>query len=524
MSLAEFSVMYEHMSPNLDDDSQGDYEVYGVGDDNTVRKIIRLKNGMRMKQRQFQYIERELNQVIAQAIALGVNESHGPKELNDNPVERNDQLNAIVEGYEHGLLDVDMQDDSADNAEEPVLTNEQFLECVRSMNIEQKQLFQKISNTIQDDLGKNPMLSDTLKLFFTGGAGCGKTFLLKMIVHQIKTCYAPTVDSLLDAKFVEVCALTGVAARLIHGRTIHNAFSLAIEKGKSSVYRQLNGQKLENLRRRWKHIRWLIIDEISMVSYEILRSVHLRLQELKNNTLLYGGVHVLVFGDIMQLPPVKGNWCFNQPSYYMAEPHLWRYFGLCELTANMRQQNDAPFVDLLNNLRVGEMTMDQYEMLLDRNRVPLENEFADGEAVRIFPTLKLVQAYNDRMMERLASSVRVYTINARDESREAQTYGQRPPNNVVSNDPNNTGGFLSHMKLAIGARVMLRANIRVSEGLVNGAMGVLRGFQWEALRRDQLEDGELPKKVYVEFDDLLVGRSFKDDNGFVGIQLRQLLY
>lgn len=76
-----------------------------------------------------------------------------------------------------------------------------------------------------------------------------------MIVYLIKTCYAPTVDSLLDAKFVEVCALTGVATRLIRGRTLHNAFSLAIEKEKASVYRQLNGQRLEDLRRRWRHIR-----------------------------------------------------------------------------------------------------------------------------------------------------------------------------------------------------------------------------------------------------------------------------
>lgn len=81
------------------------------------------------------------------------------------------------------------------------------------------------------------------------------------------------------------------------------------------------------------------------------------------------------------------------------------------------------------------------------------------------------------MMEILASHSRMYVINARDESREPQTYGQKPPVVAVPVDPNNTGGILSSIKLAIGCRVMLRSHFRVSEGLVNGTMGSVRGFQ-----------------------------------------------
>jgi len=51
--------------------------------------------------------------------------------------------------------------------------------------------------------------------------------------------------------FVEVTALTGVAARLINGRTLHGAFFLAVEKGKFTIYRQLSGQRLEDARRKW---------------------------------------------------------------------------------------------------------------------------------------------------------------------------------------------------------------------------------------------------------------------------------
>lgn len=100
-----------------------------------------------------------------------------------------------------------------------------------------------------------------------------------------------------------------------------------------------------------------IIDEISMVSYEVLRSIHLRLQEsLKICQDIFGGVNIIVFGDIMQLSPVKGSWCFRQPILFQGEPHLWHYFGLCELQTNVRQKNDRQFIDLLNNLRVGELS------------------------------------------------------------------------------------------------------------------------------------------------------------------------
>jgi len=55
-------------------------------------------------------------------------------------------------------------------------------------------------------------------------------------------------------------------------------------------------------------------------------------------------------------------------------------------------------------------------------------------------------------------------------------------------------------------------------------MGVVHGFEWQALRRDQLEDGELPKKVFIQFDDSTIGTSLKESNGCVGISPISLIY
>ncbi|XP_067203751.1 ATP-dependent DNA helicase PIF1-like [Linepithema humile] len=128
------------------------------------------------------------------------------------------------------------------------------------------------------------------------------------------------------------------------------------------------------------------------------------------------------------------------------------------------------------------------------------------------------------MIEELAKTQKTYVINARDESREPATYGQRPPAAAIPIDPNNTGGLLHTMKLAIDSRVMLRSNLNVSEGLVNGSMGIVRGFQWPALRRDQLEEGELPKKIFIQFDDPTIGNSLKESNDWVGISPISVVY
>lgn len=73
------------------------------------------------------------------------------------------------------------------------------------------------------------------------------------------------------------------------------------------------------------------------------------------------------------------------------------------------------------------------------------------------------------------------------------------------------------IKIGVESRVMLRCNITVSEGLVNGAMGIIKKNKWPALRRDQLEDGELPEAVYVKFDDETIGLRLKDSNGCIPI-------
>lgn len=76
------------------------------------------------------------------------------------------------------------------------------------------------------------------------------------------------------------------------------------------------------------------------------------------------------------------------------------------------------------------------------------------------------------MTEKLRSSnIRVYKIKACDISRDKNTFGKKPPEGVVSSDVNKCAGLLPEIELALNSRIMIRRNISLSEGLVNGATG-----------------------------------------------------
>ncbi|GBP80550.1 hypothetical protein EVAR_39420_1 [Eumeta japonica] len=69
------------------------------------------------------------------------------------------------------------------------------------------------------------------------------------------------------------------------------------------------------MRQLWQHTEFLFIDEISMVPYEMLCMIDSRLRQLKTPDACFGGINVVLFGDLMQLPPVRGYQVFQQPEH-----------------------------------------------------------------------------------------------------------------------------------------------------------------------------------------------------------------
>ena len=110
--------------------------------------------------------------------------------------------------------------------------------------------------------------------------------------------------------------------------------------------------------------------------------------------------------------------------------------------------------------------------------------------------------YNDKIINEKRRSTEVFIINAEDRSTESKTFGQHPDEKYIPTDPDRTAGILKSLEIGLGFRVMLRRNISVQNGLVNGSIGTITHIKWPHLRDMQLEEGELPESVSIKFDDI----------------------
>ncbi|XP_030750919.1 ATP-dependent DNA helicase PIF1-like [Sitophilus oryzae] len=245
------------------------------------------------------------------------------------------------------------------------------------------------------------------------------------------------------------------------------------------------------------------MDEISMVSYQMLCMIDARLRQLKNHEdEFFGGINVLLFGDLLQLPPIKrsGAPVFKQPDHLQPATHLWRLFTLCELTENMRQQGDHTFIEILNALRIGELTANHFSILMQRVIQNPSDEFATDKALRVYTTNQQVNNHNAAVLNVFRNKgSRIYTIKAQDQLIDAtRNTDNLNLANIIPTDINKTGGLPSVLEIFVGAKVMMRSNIDVTKGLVNGAIGHITEIIWPQFRRTQMYETDVPS-VWIDF-------------------------
>ena len=207
----------------------------------------------------------------------------------------------------------------------------------------------------------------SFQLFLTGGAGCGKSHLVRAIVQT--TTRMLSRDHQHNDQHVLVCAPTGSAAYQISGHTLHAAFLLPINQRKTDDYIPLSGERLANVKEALGSVKLLIIDEVSMVGADMLLTVHRRLCDIMTNDEPFGGISILAVGDLLQLPPVAQKPVYALPSDEMARIYgsLWQnHFKIVELTEIMRQKNDQHLASLLNHIRIGTHTKDDIMTIQNR--------------------------------------------------------------------------------------------------------------------------------------------------------------
>lgn len=371
------------------------------------------------------------------------------------------------------------------------MSRDEALCLLRSLNAKQSAIFYKVCEwCVQKLHEENP---EPFRLFVTGGAGTGKSHLIKAICYESSRLLSQLSDNP-DDRSVILCASTGVAAYNIGAATIHNSFSIGANV--KLPYQPLSDDKINSLCSKLGCLQILIIDEVSMVDHHLLSYVHGRLRQIKQtgDYSLFGKVSLVAVGDFYQLPPVKGT-----PLYADTKGvNFWENnFEIAELTEVVRQQ-DVSFAETLNRLRVRKknepLSSSDINMLKQRET---GEECGD---VHIFPTNKEVDEYNIQRLNEVCPEA--ISIRAQDFVRNPKT--GRIEKKVGFHSTVFNSCLAKCVSLGVGARVMLKKNVDVSDGLVNGAFGTVVHIRSQKQEEDY--DDDFPSAIHVEFDDPNVGK------------------
>ena len=420
------------------------------------------------------------------------------------------EINRPVENSDDDLTEIDIPELNSTKTKGPSLlkfdteplqkelTAAEALAMQRQLNDEQRQIYNFVSKWCDEKAADSTV--QPFRIFLTGGAGTGKSHVIKCIRHHAEKAFAKLRETS-DDTTVLVVAHTGTAAFNISGETICSAFRISINAPKD--YQPLREESLNTLRVRFHHLQLVIIDEISMVSAKQLSYIHGRLQQIKgaSNMSYFGNVSILAVGDFYQLPPVRAGLPICYPHKEILKD-LWNpHFRKWELTQIMRQRDDKLLAELLNRLRTREkdqpLTAND-ESVLKSRVVGKDNELsAPSDALHIYARNTDVSRHNDDKLETLNAETR--TIIAIDTIQDGGTCKQlETPYETTRDD----SPLVSELKIAIGARAMLITNVDVSDGLSNGVSGVIKGIEYG-------KSNNMPKTVFLHFDSPRIGSKLR---------------
>ena len=310
---------------------------------------------------------------------------------------------------------------------------------MKNKSIKNNNITEKIESDNEFNDIYNLMEYSKQNIFITGKAGAGKTTLLEYFRNNSKKNFV-------------ILASTGISAIKAKGKTIHSFFLFPP--------RILINEKIKRLRSKViSKIDTILIDECSMIRCDVLDAIDQSLRLNRNSNKSFGGIQIILLGDLHQLPPVirenereifnnfypVGHYFFNANCF--KESNIKTY----ELTKVFRQK-DKNFINILNNIRSGKVNDKDLEVL--NKRVINQNFDIPSEAIILSPTNKRVDSINNLNLQNINSETFSY------ESSETGDFKEKPADEIL--------------ELKVGAQVMLIKNdFKSPKRWVNGSIGVV---------------------------------------------------
>ena len=337
----------------------------------------------------------------------------------------------------------------------------------------------------QIELARRYVEQTGVSVFLTGKAGTGKTTFLREI------------DRTTTKRHV-VVAPTGVAAINAGGVTIHSFFQLPFDPYLPDVkelvteyqmperYKSLSKNKMKIIRT----LELLIIDEISMVRADLLDAIDMTLRRARRSSRPFGGVQLLMIGDVHQLSPVVTEaerpymeQVYPTPYFFASKALQQLPYVTIELTTVYRQQ-DAAFVELLNHVRDNNIDAATLQALNARVQNTQAITQSHNQAITLATHNRQADAINRRHMEALQGERRLF---------EAVLKGNYPEKALPCDRT---------LEVKVGERVMFVKNdTSGAKRYYNGMLGTVTGYLY-----DSEEDKEYIEVINDDGDTIAVRR------------------
>jgi hypothetical protein len=285
------------------------------------------------------------------------------------------------------------------------------------------------------ELASDYVRNTSRHVFLTGKAGSGKTTFL----HQLKSS---------RLKRMAVVAPTGVAAINAGGMTIHSLFQISfglhlpgVARSTSTPPPRFRQEKVRLI----QSLDLLVIDEVSMVRADLLDAVDEVLRRIRNRPQPFGGVQLLMIGDLHQLPPVVQDEEWQLLKQYYTTPYFFGSQALQKtnyISIELQQiyrQADTEFIELLNKVRENRMDSAALQMLNARYQ-PNYRPPADQPSITLTATNARAHSINQGSLRQLLGALKKY---------QATISGQFPPSSYPTEET---------LEFKVGAQVMFIRN------------------------------------------------------------------
>lgn len=321
---------------------------------------------------------------------------------------------------------------------------------------------------ITDNSVLTPMMKTTLQfinrtgrhIFLTGKAGTGKTTFLRNLTGKTH-------------KQMAIVAPTGIAALNAGGTTIHSQFLLPFgmfipdrtyaetPSENANWYNETvlaRRHPLNSIRKQvLRSIDLLVIDEVSMLRADLLDAIDYRMRSVRGNQQSFGGVQLLLIGDLYQLPPVvkreeesQLKQYYNSAWFFESKALQRNGFVYIELDQIFRQ-SDNDFIRVLNNLRVNKPTIDDLELLNKYYHSPGE-DFDSSGVITLTTHNYRADQMNTQSLRALESDSHFYDAIIRDDF------------------PESMYPVLPRLELKVGAQIMFTRNDSEEGTYYNGRL------------------------------------------------------